>query len=68
MSIDMGGDDIHTQDCNPSDTSQHWVYDNGKIKTVKTDKNGRILCLDWNNDKFKVTRCDQDPEVNRIPT
>ena len=73
MRIDMGGnntfnhkDDIHIQDCDTSDMPQYWMYDNGKIKTVRTDVQGRILCLDWNNDKFKVTRCDEDPEVNRM--
>ena len=63
--IDMGtddkfadGDNVHAQPCS-SDRAQYWKYNgSNQIQTARQDKNGRTLCLDWNNDKFKVIKCD----------
>ena len=82
--IDEGGDnkfddkdDIHTRGCDSNDEFQKWTYDatSRKIKTVAPDKNGRLLCLDHDSSKdtskggkFKVTKCDDNPQKNRQHT
>ena len=59
------GDNVHAQPCS-SDRAQYWKYNgSNQIQTARQDKNGRTLCLDWNNDKFKVTRCGDNPQENR---
>jgi len=65
--IKMGDDDkfahkdnVHTQSCSKSDKAQYWKYSGDQIKTSRPDKKGKNLCLDWNNDKYKVTECDSN--------
>lgn len=72
--IDLGGDDkfghqddVHLVACDPNDDYQHWTYDDTtrRIQTYANDKDGNKLCFDYDNNRFKVTRCDDDPAVNR---
>lgn len=72
--IDLGGDDkfghnddVHLVACDPNDDYQHWTYDDTtrRIQTYADDKDGNKLCFDYDNNRFKVTRCDDEPAVNR---
>jgi hypothetical protein len=60
-------DNVHAQTCRTSDKAQYWKYNDvsNQIQTVRQDAHGRTLCLDWNNDKFKVTNCEDTPPENR---
>ena len=74
VQIDMGGDDkfSHKDDivlstCDVNDDPQLWMFDHDQryIKTVKLSKKNESLCLDYNDDKFKVTRCGDNPQSYR---